>query len=158
MLSVFTVLSFRLILIGCVAVESKSNILYLYPKDSSQVVTVFSNYSDNTRTIAVGRHSVSPKSNYVKLDISKIRDDGDAIGICWNKNGHSWEMVNNDAKIVEIKLDTTKYVVRENWFRDKREIPNSAYYEGTDCFVVETFDYSKPKPPENGIVERGIRN
>ena len=138
---------------GCV-MESKSNIIVLLPNDESEAITIFSDYSANRRTIAVGRHSIKPKSDYILLDISNIREDGDTIGVCWKKNGHNWEMVNNNAKVIEVKLDTSKYVFRENWYRDERGIHNSLYYEEVNCFIVGALDFSKPYPKENGRVVR----
>ena len=149
----FFLLNMLIFPVSCV-IESKSNVLYLYPNDKSQAITIFSNYSKETRLVAVGKHETIPKSNYILLNISKIRKDGDAIGVCWNKNGHRWEMVNNGAEVLKIELDTTKYIFRSSWFKDDRDIPSSTYYENEGCFVVETLDYSKPKPKENGIVER----
>ena len=72
-----------------------------------------------------GNHSSIPKSNYIKLDISKITRLGDEIGICWNNGEYEWKIVNDKAKIIETKLDTLKYKFSKNWDKDKFGIPNS---------------------------------
>ncbi|WP_430908522.1 hypothetical protein [Maribacter sp. 2-571] len=134
--------------------EKQSEIIYLYPADRSQVVTIISNYTARGRAIAIGKHSEMPEKGYVLLDISGIREGGDEIGICWDKNGHRWEMVNNGSRVINNKLDTTQYVFRDEWFKDKRGIANPEYYWQPNCFTVGTLDFSKHKPKENGIVER----
>ncbi|MFH6935776.1 hypothetical protein [Flavobacterium sp. FlaQc-30] len=133
--------------------ERRSNVIYLYSKDKSQVVSIISNYSKNERIIAVGKHFSKPKNNYIELDISKITELNDQFGICWNSNGYKWEMVNDKAKIVTVSLDTTKYFFRESWFKEEGT-PNTKYYIKDNCFTVGALDYSKYYPEENGSVER----
>ena len=133
--------------------ERRNDVIFLYSKDKTQVVSIISSYSKNERIIAIGKHISKPKKNYLELDISKITKLGDEFGICWNSNGHKWEMVNDKAKIVKVSLDTTKYVFRENWFKDEGT-PNTRYYIKASCFVVGALNYSKHYPEENGSVER----
>ncbi|MNQ29924.1 hypothetical protein D3C85_432530 [compost metagenome] len=133
--------------------ERRSNVIYLYSKDKSQVVSIISNYSKNERIIAVGKHFSKPKNNYIELDISKITELNDQFGICWNSNGYKWEMVNDKAKIVTVSLDTTKYIFRENWFKEEGT-PNIKYYIEVNCFTVGALNYTKHYPEENGSVER----
>ncbi|MFI2744369.1 hypothetical protein ACG2LH_16660 [Zhouia sp. PK063] len=140
------------VLVSC-NTKKRSNIIYLYSKDKSQVVSIISNYSKKERIIAVGKHTSKPIKDYIELDISKTTKLDDEFGICWNTNGHKWELVNDKAKIVKVALDTTKYVFRESWFKDKGT-PNTKYYIKTDCFVVEALNYSELYPEENGSVER----
>ena len=133
--------------------ERKNNVIYLYSKDKSQVVSIISNYSKKERIIALGKHISKPKKDYIILDISKITKLDDEFGICWNSNGYKWEMVNDKARIVKVSLDTTKYVFRESWFEDEGT-PNTKYYTKAKCFIVGALNYSKHYPEENGSVER----
>lgn len=133
--------------------EKKSRIIHLYSKDRSQVVSVISDYVKNERIIAVGKHKSKPVKDYIKLDISETSKIGDEIGICWNVNGNQWEMVNDKTKVVKWNLDTTKYVFRENWFKDGGS-PNAKYYRQSDCYTVGVLNYSKQFPEENGWVEK----
>ncbi len=73
--------------------ERDSNVIHLYSKDKSQVVSIISNYTKKERIIAVGKHTSKPKKDYIELDISKTTELDDQFGICWNSNGHKWEMV-----------------------------------------------------------------
>lgn len=141
------------LLISCGS-ERKSKIVYLYPKDKSQVISIISNYNKNERIIALGKYTSTPKNNYILLDISGTTKLDDQIGICWDINGHKWEMVNDKAKVLENTLDTSKYVFRENWFRNDQGIPNTKYYIKENCFTVGFLNYSKPFPKQNGVIER----
>lgn len=146
-------LVFILFVIFSCGSERKNNVIYLYSKDKSQIVSIISNYSKNERIIAVGKHFSKPKNNYIELDISKTTELNDQFGICWNSNGYKWEMVNDKAKIVKVNLDTTKYVFRESWFKEEGT-PNTKYYIKASCFTVGAINYSEQYPEENGLVER----
>ena len=140
------------LLTGCSS-KRKNNVIYLYSEDKSQIVSVITNNIKNERIIAVGKHKSLPKKDYIILNISKITELNDEFGICWNSNGHRWEMVNDKAIIVKISLDTTKYVFREQWFKDEGT-PNTKYYIKANCFTVGALNYSKHYPVGNGSVER----
>ena len=47
--------------------------------------------------------------NYVKLDISKVDSEIDAIFICWSNEYNKIEIINPYAKIQEAKIDTSLY-------------------------------------------------
>jgi hypothetical protein len=79
----------------------------LYPKDSSQVITVIT--TSRYRYIANGRHKNIPKQQYLKLDMAKVDALGDGISICWDKNGNGWKIASAYAELVENKLDTLRY-------------------------------------------------
>ncbi len=148
-----------LILIQCMLYvscgsEKRNDIVYLYSKDKTQVITIISDYDKNKRTIAVGKHSSKPKMNFIELDISEITRLGDELGVCWGINGHTWELVNHKAKVTEIKLDTTKYIFKENWYKDDRGVPNAKYYRKENCFTFETINYTEHYPKANGYVEK----
>ncbi len=140
--------------------ESESKVIYLMPQDKSQVITVFSLYNKNRRVIALGKHKTIPKENIIVLDISKTPKLGlgDELGICWDINNHNWELVNDKAIVIENKLDSSKYVFKENWPKDKSNIPTPVYYWNNNCFTVGFATYSKIKPSGNGSVERGLKN
>ena len=136
--------------------NKRDNIVYLYSQDKLQTITIISDYNKNERIVANGKHTSKPKTNYYKLDISNITELGDEIGVCWSINGHNWELVNDKAKVIKVNIDTSKYVFRKSWFRDKRKIPTPKYYRQTNCFTVGMLNYSKHKPLENGSVSRGL--
>ena len=126
--------------------------IYLYSKDKLQVITILSDYGRNERIIALGKVRIRPKRNYIKLDISEVTELGDEIGVCWLTNG--WQLVNDKSKIVEIHLDTAKYVVKTSWYKDVDGIPNPAFYRKVNCYTVGALSYSKIHPVSNGFVER----
>lgn len=135
--------------------DSKSEIVYLIQKDTSQVITVFSDYSTKRRIVAVGRHNSIPQESIILLDISEIPELGDELGVCWNTNENGWELVNDKATVIENKLDSSKYVFQKSWPRDEKNIPTPIYYWKDNCFTVGMSSHSKPKPEENGFVKRG---
>lgn len=141
------------LLSGCGS-ERRNEIIYLYPKDKSQVISIISDYSKNQRIIAVGKHKSKPKRNYFLLDISKVTNLGDEIGICWKINDDGWEIANEKANILDSNIDTTKYVFRGYWFKDRTGAPNTLYYIKENCLTLETLNYTKFYPEENGVVER----
>lgn len=144
-------LALILLVLSCKNVN-RSKVLYLYPLDRSQVVSVISNYSYNKRIIANGKHSKKPTSNYYELDISEVTELGDEIGICWKESG--WEIVCDKSKITLSKIDTTQYTLREHWFKDSSGITNAKYYRKSNCFTVGFLNYSVMFPSENGHIER----
>lgn len=147
----YLVLVLSLLFINC-GMERRSEIMYIYPSDKSQIISIISDYNSNTRIISPGKIDERPINNYVILDISDITELGDEIGICWKKDG--WQIVNHSAKIVEVALDTTKYIVKTEWETDEYGIPNTKKYIQNDCYTFELLEYSKNYPKENGIIER----
>ncbi|GLB49848.1 hypothetical protein [Neptunitalea lumnitzerae] len=100
------------------------------------------NYSSKERIISVGKLKSFEffSENFVILDISGIYLDADEIGVCWNKNGHKWELVNDGAIIKENKLDATRYIFRNHLFEDEKGIPNIGYYIENQCGTVGTVE------------------
>lgn len=143
-----------LLLIYSCGSERRNELIYVYSKDKSKVITIISNYSKGKRIIAVGKHESQPKKDYYIIDISGVTDLGDEIGVCWNIEGDNWEIANDKAKILEANIDTTQYVFRGYWFKDKQGIPNTLYYVKDNCFTFETLNYIKVYPIENGFIER----
>lgn len=136
-------------IISCVSKE-RSEIISLYSSDKSQVISVISSYSSNIRIIANGKYSKKPNSSFYELDISKVPTLGDAICVCWKDNG--WELVNDISKIIQSKIDTSRFKLRENWFEDEG-MTNTKYYIQKNCFIVDLLNYTDPFPEGNGNVE-----
>jgi hypothetical protein len=134
--------------------NQRSSLIYLYSKDKSQAITIFSNYYDNERIIALGKLNAKPTTDYVKLDISKVTELGDEIGVCWCGEKKGWQFVSDESKIVEIHLDTTKYQIRTKWYTDEDNIPNAKYYKNNNCFTIGMLPHSTIHPSENGYIER----
>ncbi|MBO6879967.1 hypothetical protein [Winogradskyella sp.] len=134
--------------------KGRNEVVYLYSKDKSQVVSVFSNYDKDVRFIVDGKFDYKPDSKYYKIDISNVTELGDEIGVCWRINGNEWEIVNDNARIIEVKIDSTRYIFKENWNQDERGIPNAKYYRMKNCYTVDMLSYTEHFPKENGSVER----
>ena len=105
--------------------------LRLYSMDKTQCVSIIT--MGNTRYIINGKHSTVPKTDYIKLDVSRITSLGDEIAICWDNGKYNWEMVNDKAEIIEIKLDTLKYKFNTRWEKGKSGTPNSKKYHKPNC-------------------------
>ncbi|WDF65929.1 hypothetical protein [Flavobacterium sp. KACC 22763] len=153
MKQIILILICNILFSGCNS-SKRSTIIYIYSSDKTKVISIISNYKTNERIIAVGKVLEKPSSNYVRLDISDITELEDEIGICWTFNNEGWQIVNNNSKIEEIVLDTTKYKVKTRWYEDENGIPNTKYYIRKDCFTFGTLRYSKNYPKDNGVIER----
>lgn len=132
----------------------RSSLLYLYSKDKTQVITIFSDYYNNERIVALGKLNLKPKNNYVKLDISEVTELGDEIGVCWFGKNTGWQFVNDNSKIAEVHLDTTKYKIKTQWYLDEDNTPNAKYYRLKNCFTIGMLKHSTIYPSENGSIER----
>lgn len=93
------------------------------PLDDTLVITVIT--KENKRYFINGIHKDLPTENYLLLDISKIDKLGDAISICWRDKQYIWTITNSYARVVENKLDTTKY----NYFEPKGHPTTSGFLE-----------------------------
>jgi len=133
--------------------SERSDLIYLYSKDKSQVISIISDYNNNKRIIALGKTITQPNSNYVQLDISDVTEFSDEIGICWLSN-NGWQIVNNNSKIIKTDLDTTKYIIKTKWEEDEDGIPTPIFYKKENCYTVGALNYSKIHPSDNGYVER----
>lgn len=131
----------------------RSSLIYLFSKDKSQVITVFSNYYENERIVALGKLNVKPKNDYVKLDISEVTELADEIGVCWFGKESGWQFVNDESKITEIHLDTIKYIIKTKWYLEDN-IPNTKYYHENGCFTIGMLKHITIHPSENGYIER----
>lgn len=99
------------------------------PLDDSQVVTVIT--KEEKRYLMNGRHKDIPDDNYLLLDLSKVDRLGDGFSVCWNENGYKWKIASAYARVVENKLDTTKYL----YFQPLGNYgqPTSEGYSGKSC-------------------------
>lgn len=107
----------------------------IFSSDKSQCITILTGYK--YRYIIVGNHNKVPEDNYVKLDARDLGVIGDIFYGCWNKNGYEWELYSFSSKIIENKLDKTKYKFEREYPKDS----NLNVKEGR-CF---DFDYINPK-------------
>lgn len=133
-----------LLIIGLNSCNSKNDHFVLSPKDRTQSITIIT--EGETRFIIDGEHNAVPEGNFVKLDISNIDPIGDEIGVCWNKGKYEWEVVNHGSRILENKLDTTRFRFNNSWETDKRGIPNATKYHQEMCGSTGTEYFS----PRNG--------
>lgn len=99
------------------------------PLDESQVVTVIT--TGEMRYIMNGKHKTIPEENYLLLDMSKVDRLGDGFSICWDENGYKWKIASAYARVVENKLDTTKYLYYQPLGEDGQ--PTSDGYTGKSC-------------------------
>lgn len=99
------------------------------PLDGSQVVTVIT--KEEKRYLMNGRHKDIPDDNYLLLDLSEVDRLGDGFSVCWNENGYKWQIASAYARVVENKLDTTKYL----YFQPLGDYgqPTSKGYSGKSC-------------------------
>ena len=152
---IFSISAILILVISCNSgLNSRSEIIYLYSKDRSQIITILTDYPSKERIIALGKLTTKPKDNYIKLNIAGITELGDEIGVCWFKKSKGWQLVNNQSKIIEVQLDTTKYIVKTSWYEDEHGIPNTAFYEKENCYTFGTLDYSEIHPVNGGYMER----
>tara|TARA_R110002073_G_scaffold326979_1_gene507322 strand:+ start:2098 stop:2445 length:348 start_codon:yes stop_codon:yes gene_type:complete len=89
------------------------------------------------RYIINGKHSSTPKSDYIKLDVSGIDKLGDGIGVCWKNEKYEWQISNHKSVILENKLDTTKYKFKTSWEKDERGIQNTKKYLEPNCGTLD---------------------
>jgi hypothetical protein len=118
-------------MISCVQTikQEKWTHIVISPLDGSQEVTVIT--KGNKRYVMNGRHENIPEDNYLLLDLSKVDRLGDGFSICWDDNGYRWKLASSYAKLVENKLDTSKYTYYQPL--DKSDKPLSVDYKNINC-------------------------
>ena len=79
-------------------------------------------------------------SNYVKLDITGVDSEIDAIFICWKNEYNKIEIINPRAKIQEAKIDTSLYQFSNIHELDNSGIPKILKFHQNDNieFDMET--------------------
>lgn len=89
--------------------EEKWRHIEISPLDDSQIVTVITN-GDNRYIMNGKRESESiPTDDYMLLDLSMVDEFGDGLSICWDEDNYKWKLASSYAKLIENKLDTSKY-------------------------------------------------
>jgi hypothetical protein len=127
----FIVFLFTLILASCGQEKrlEKWRHIEISPLDNSQVVTVIT--KEKKRYIMNGKYKSIPDDNYLLLDLSKVDQLGDGFSICWDDNGYKWKIASAYARVIENKLDTTKY----SYYQPLGDFgqPTSEGYIGKGC-------------------------
>ncbi|MGX9987541.1 hypothetical protein [Soonwooa purpurea] len=106
----------------------------LISPNGKQTITIIT--KGNERFIMNGSYSELPNSNYAKVSIEKVDRLGDEIGICWNKNGDGWELISLYSELLENKLNTTKFRIKDGIDLDSNDIPTVKKYFNKDCDLV----------------------
>lgn len=127
----FSLVLFTVILVSCGQEKKQEewHHIEISPLDGSQVVTVIT--KGEKRYIMNGKHKDIPDDNYLLLDLSKVDRLGDGFSVCWDENGYKWKIASAYARVVENKLDTTKYLYSQP-LGDYGQ-PTSEGYTGKNC-------------------------
>jgi len=126
---------------------------HLYSPDKNQSITIITN--GNIRYIVNGITNKIPEKNYVKIELKSIdRNVGDELAGCWNKDGYNWVIMMDNVKILENKLDTTKYLFKDRFPLNSSGIPTLIEYDRkkAGCFSLG-FEYEKMRRLEGSISE-----
>lgn len=99
-------------------------------KTENNIITVITH--KGTRYVIPGDVDFIPKENYVKLEISDIDYNYDAFFGCFDESKYKWKLINPKSKILENKLDKSKYNFSNRDVYDKAEI--TKFQENTNCF------------------------
>jgi len=134
-----------LLLIGC----NRMKTIHIYTPDKTECVTIFN--SDETRYIANGKHDRVPDTNFIKLDIRDIDPLGDALHICWNGR-YKWDIVVHNSKVIESKLDTSRFNFNTTLPLDDRGILTEKEFRKKGCAVFD-FYRMRLSPNKGAVVE-----
>jgi hypothetical protein len=89
------------------------------------------------RYVVNGIHRSVPKTGYAKLDIHKVDNDiSDYIVGCFGRNGKRWEILNPHTIVLENKLDTNLFIVKNVSPLNEKGIPTIKDYLGNGCFEL----------------------
>ncbi|TGD59893.1 hypothetical protein [Flavobacterium humi] len=105
---------------------------YIYSLDRKQCITIIT--EGKVRYIIDGKHSKVPHNNYLKLDLNKIDSFGDEIVGCWKEGKYEWFVINDGARIIEFKLDSTKFKFKTDFPLDERGISSLKNFKKEKCF------------------------
>jgi len=123
----------------------------LQPKDGSQNITIFT--LEEKRYIVDGYHEEIPDTGYLLLDMTKVDHLGDAISVCWNEGGYKWKISSAYAKLIDNKLDTSKYLYYQSLGEYGQ--PTSEGYTGDNCGGILIREKRKPR---GNIVLKYLKN
>jgi len=140
-----------IILVSWTSSCQNKDIIYLYPNDESECITVIN--SDNFRYIINGSYKKVPKNNYVKLDVENVSKLGDAIYVCWHQDSYNWIVTVDKSIVIENTLDTSKYKFENTLPRDERGIPTEKPFRKDNCMVY-SFYLNKVTPNQGGRFEK----
>ena len=149
--SIIGLICLSLLITGTNSCNSKNDHFILYPKDRTLSITVIT--EGQIRFIINGEHNQIPEENYIKINISKIDPIGDEIGVCWDSGKYEWEVVNHGSRVIENKLDTTRFRFTTSWDIDNRGIPNATRYHQEMCGTTGT-EYFSPRNGDNLVYEQ----
>ncbi|WP_348725405.1 hypothetical protein [Tenacibaculum sp. 190524A05c] len=90
-----------------------------------------------------GTHNKIPSDNYLLLDLLEVDPLGDGFSICWNdSNGYKWKIASSYAKLIENKLDSSKYLYYQPI--KKNDLPISIEYKEYNCGGLLIRENRKP--------------
>ena len=122
---------------------------YIFSPDRTKCLTIIT--VGNIRYVINGKQKSVPDSNFVKLDISSVYKDGDALNVCWGLEGFDWEVIINKAIIIDNKLNNKKFKVSVEIDRDERGIPTEARFRSKDCATI-CLNKKVLSPDNNGAI------
>jgi len=115
--------------------------IVISPLDNSQEVTVIT--KGQKRYFINGSHNEIPKGNYLLVDLSEVDHLGDGFSVCWNDPaGYKWKIASSYAKLIENKLDTSKYLYYNPM--EKEDLPISIEYKEDNCGNMLIRENRKP--------------
>lgn len=143
---IFFILYIIFLLNGC----TKNEILHIYSIDKSQCITIIN--TNNVRYIINGNYQTLPDYDYIKLDIQQVDSFGDALHICWKNEKYDWYIIVNESKVIETKLDTTRFQFSNELPKDDRGIPTELKFVNHGCAIF-SFYFMELTPDKGAIVE-----
>ncbi|CAM1360314.1 conserved hypothetical protein [Tenacibaculum litopenaei] len=121
--------------------QEKWQHIEISPKDKSQLVTIIT--KGDKRYIMNGTHHKIPNDDYLLLDLSEVDRLGDGFSVCWNEsNGYKWKIASSYAKLIENKLDSSKYLYYQPI--KKNDLPISIEYKECNCGSLLIRENRKP--------------
>ncbi len=129
---------------------SENETLHFYSLDKSQCITVID--QDGFKYVINGKKSSIPSTNFVKLDLSRIDPVGLCFHVCWNTQKYDWEAIIDQARVIESRLDSSKFSFKNSLPKDNRGIPTEAKFRKDGCAVF-SFDMMKLSPNKGAVVE-----
>lgn len=108
-------------------------ITHVYSPDNDQCLTVIT--KGNIQYLIDGEHSKVPEKNFIKLDISEI-DLAGGLYICWEDSVYQWQAIINEARIVKLNLDSTRFSFKTELPKDQKGIPTAEKFSEPNCGKV----------------------
>lgn len=137
------------ILVGILFNSCRTNDqVYIKSFDNKQAISIIT--KDTVRYVINGKHILVPDTNYISYKVP-LRKFADEFGVCWDKDGYKWKMVNEGREIIDNKLDTGLYSMKIDLDVDESNIPTMINYMEYNClrFTIEDnigvkFGFLKP--------------